>query len=83
MVAYITLILAITLACVAGVQYFYLMFLETCNRQQQRRIAHLEQRNEELIRELQSIWAQSDEQSNRDEQVWPELIDEGNNSSVR
>jgi len=82
-VAYIALILAITLACVAGVQYFYLMFLETRNRQQQRRIAHLEQRNEELIRELQSIWAQSDEQSNRDEQVWPELIDEGNNSSVR
>jgi len=82
-VAYIALILVITLACVAGVQYFYLMFLETRNRQQQRRIAHLEQRNEELIRELQSIWAQSDGQSNRDEQVWPELIDEGNNSSVR
>jgi Tfp pilus assembly protein PilN len=80
---YVVLIIAIVLACVAGLQYFYLMFIEARSRQERRRIAELEQQNAELLRELESVETQLAERRRLDGDIWPELIDEGDDSSVR
>ena len=80
---YVVLIIAIVLACVAGTQYFYLMFLEARSRQERRRIADLDRENAELSRELENIQALLTEQRRLNGDAWPELLDEGNDSSVR
>ncbi len=80
---YVALIIAVVLACVAGTQFFYLMFLEARSRQEQRRIAQLERENAELLRELEGIETQLAGQRRTDSDAWPELIDEGDDSSVR
>ncbi|MDQ3684594.1 MAG: hypothetical protein M3430_03210 [Acidobacteriota bacterium] len=80
---YVVLIIAIVLACVAGTQFFYLMFLEARSRQERRRIAALERENTELSRELENIQALIAEQRRLDGDIWPELLDEGDDSSVR
>jgi hypothetical protein len=69
---YAALILALTLAAVAGVLYFYIMFLEARGRQQRRRIAELERANAELLEELRG--ARGPEEEGRES--WPEVIDE-------
>jgi Tfp pilus assembly protein PilN len=80
---YIVLIIAIVLACVAGTQYFYLMFLEARSRQESRRIADLERENAELTRELENVELLLAERRHLDGDAWPELLDEGDDSSVR
>ncbi len=80
---YVVLIIAIVLACVACTQYFYLMFLEARSRQERRRIADLERENTELSRELENVEALLTEQRRLDSDAWPELLDEGDDSSVR
>ena len=80
---YVALILAVVLACIAGMQFFYLMFLEARSRQERRRIAELERENAELLRELEGVETQLAEQRRTDGEAWPELIDEGDDSSVR
>lgn len=80
---YVLLILAVVLACVAGTQFFYLMFLETRSRHERRRIAELERENAELSRELERAEELLKEQRRLDGDTWPELIDEGDDSSVR
>ncbi len=73
---YAALIFAVVLACVAGVQYFYLMFMETRNRQQQRRIAELERENKRLWQELEALETKLEDQTKSQGELWPELIDE-------
>ncbi len=75
---YVALILALGLACVAGVQYFYLLFLEARSRQQQRRIAELERSNAALVAEAQktSAHAQLQDAVENTGELWPEVIDE-------
>lgn len=80
---YVALILAVVLACIAGTQFFYLMFLEARSRQERRRIAELERENAELLRELEGVETQLAEQRGTDGDAWPELLDEGDDSSVR
>ena len=72
---YAALILALTLAAVAGVLYFYIMFLEARGRQQRRRIAELERANAELLEELRGARGQGEEEEGGRES-WPEVIDE-------
>ena len=77
---YLAFIFALALACVAGMLYFYLLFLEGRIRQQQRRIAELEQRCAALSEELhttQAVLAREHEEGG-----WPELIDENNDYPV-
>jgi len=69
---YVALVMALALACVAGVQYFYLLFLEGRIRQQQRRISELE-------REVKAL----SEGGAGDGESWPELLDEGRDYSMR
>ncbi|MGI8565071.1 MAG: hypothetical protein ACR2LZ_01165 [Pyrinomonadaceae bacterium] len=80
---YIALIIAVVLACVAGTQFFYLMFLEARSRQERRRIADLERENAELSRELEDIQTLLEERRRLDGDHWPELLDEDDDSSVR
>ncbi len=80
---YVVLIIAIVLACVAGTQFFYLMFLEARSRQERRRIAALERENTELSRELENAKALLAEQRRLDGDAWPELLDDGDHPSVR
>jgi flagellar basal body-associated protein FliL len=75
---YIALILALTLTAVAGVLYFYIMFLEARGRQQKRRIAELERANAELLEELRA--ARDAGEDSRE--LWPEVIDEDSGYSM-
>ena len=70
---YVALILALTLAAVAGVLYFYIMFLEARGRQQRRRIAELERANSELREGLRGARGPEGEDGR---ESWPEVIDE-------
>ncbi|HYY94125.1 MAG TPA: hypothetical protein VE713_06365, partial [Pyrinomonadaceae bacterium] len=54
---YAALVLALTLAAVAGVLYFYSMFLEARGRQMKKHIAELERSNAELSKELRQTRA--------------------------
>lgn len=80
--AYIALILAFTLACVAGLQFFYMMFIQAALRQEKRRVVELEtqlrrtrQRLEMTGRQLQAVQQQLDEARGEVPDVWPEIID--------
>jgi hypothetical protein len=80
---YVVLVLALALACVAGVQLFYIMFLQTVGHHDRRRLEQLERRLKETEGELQTT---SHELSLVEEQLaaaalkaekdnWPEIID--------
>lgn len=73
---YVAFIFALALACVAGMEFVYLRFMEAINRQHKRRIQELERRNAELEKELRSIEAALEPQSEMDEEAWPELLDD-------
>ncbi len=71
---YIALILVLTLAAVAGVLYFYVMFLEARSRQQKRRIAELESMCAGFVEELREARVAGGLDDSRE--LWPEVIDE-------
>ncbi|HEX8144202.1 MAG TPA: hypothetical protein VF553_16490 [Pyrinomonadaceae bacterium] len=73
---YVAFIFALTLACVAGMEFVYLKFMEAINREHKRRISELERRNAELERELQAIEASIERHEDEGEEAWPELIDD-------
>jgi flagellar basal body-associated protein FliL len=73
---YAALVLALALAAIAGVLYFYAMFLEARARQQRKHIAELERSNEELRRELQQTRALLDRELEHSRTLWPEMLDE-------
>ena len=73
---YVALVLALALAAVAGVLYFYTMFLEAQGRRQREHIAGLERSNEELRRELEQTRALLDRELEHSRARWPELLDE-------
>lgn len=79
---YIALVLALTLAAVAGVLYFYLMFLEARSRQQRRRVAELERANAELLEELRGARALHGREVESGRELWPEVIDEDSGYSM-
>lgn len=70
---YVALILALTLAAVAAVLYFYIMFLEARGRQQRRRIEELERAQAELLAELRGARGPEGDDTR---ELWPEVIDE-------
>lgn len=79
---YVVIVLALALACVAGMQLFYLMFLQTVTHQDRRRMEEMEERLTETERELART---SYELELTEEQLtsaleakrdnWPEIID--------
>ena len=78
---YAALVLALTLAAIAGVLYFYVMFLEARTRQQKRYIAELERSNRELRRELGETRALLDRELEHSRAFWPELLDDAGDLS--
>ncbi len=73
---YAALVLALTLAAVAGVLYFYTMFLEARGRQMKKQIKELERANAELSKELRQAKALLERELERSRELWPELLDE-------
>lgn len=69
-------IIALTLACIAGFEFFYLMYMESMSRQQKRRIRVLERKLIEVSRELESAEVLIEELQEQEEELWPELIDD-------
>ena len=73
---YAALVLALTLAAVAGVLYFYSMFLEARGRQLKKHISELERANAELSKDLRQTKALLERELERSRELWPELLDE-------
>ena len=73
---YAALVLALALAAIAGVLYFYVMFLEGRARQMKRHIAELERSNEELRRDLEQTRALLDSELEHSRTLWPELLED-------
>jgi Tfp pilus assembly protein PilN len=72
---YVVLVIALGVTCFAGVQLFYLMFLQAANRQQRQRIAELERKLIALQNALHEQ-AVSHDVPDETEEVWAELIDD-------
>ena len=71
---YLAFIFALALACIAGMEFVYLIGLETKNRQLKRRVKELEHENRKLYENLRR--AEELEEQRNDEESWPELIDD-------
>ena len=78
---YAALVLALALAAIAGVLYFYVMFLEGRARQMKRHISELERSNETLRRELEQTRALLDRELEHSRTLWPELLDDAGDFS--
>jgi uncharacterized coiled-coil protein SlyX len=72
---YAALVLALTLAAVACVLYFYTMFLEARSRQQKKHIAGLERANAELRQELAQTRSLLERELEHSRALWPETLD--------
>jgi Tfp pilus assembly protein PilN len=72
---YAALVLALTLAAVACVLYFYTMFLEARSRRQKKQIASLERSNAELRRELAQTRSLLERELEHSRALWPETLD--------
>ena len=78
---YAALVLALTLAAIAGVLYFYVMFLEARTRQQKNHIARLERAKQELEGELRQTRALLERELEHSRALWPELLDDAGDVS--
>jgi Tfp pilus assembly protein PilN len=70
------IIIALTLACIAGFEFFYLMYVDAINRQQKRRIRQLEKQLATVRGELDSIQTLLEEMPEPEQELWPEVIDD-------
>jgi Tfp pilus assembly protein PilN len=70
------IIIALTLACIAGFEFFYLMYVDAINRQQKRRIRQLEKQLAKMRGELDSIQTLFEEMPEPEQELWPEVIDD-------
>lgn len=79
------LILILTLACVAGVLYFYMMFLEARGRHDARRIAELERENATLREALRRGDAVGEQAAETEAESWPDVFaeEEGGGYSMK
>lgn len=80
---YLALIIALGVTCLAGVQFFYLLFMQTEARQDKRRIKELERELKYACAELEAtsreLAAAKQEletlQEHYQDEAWPEIID--------
>jgi hypothetical protein len=81
---YVVLVVALALACVAGVQLFYIMFLQTVSHHDRRRLEEFERRLRETERELQITCEELEEAreqlaatafEDEEQDSWPEILD--------
>lgn len=77
---YLIFIFALALVCLAGMEFVALMVMETRTRQLKRRVAELERENKRVSEDLRNAEASIEELREKDEETWPELI---NDDSIR
>ncbi len=85
MMDYLAIIIALALACVAAMQFFYMGFLQAMINQGKRRITHLERELLKTRHELEATGRELElaeqqltevlEQRPNGEDAWPEIID--------
>ena len=73
---YLAFIFAFALACLAAIEFIYLMALETKTRRLKRRVAELERERAMLDENLRKAQSLLDDKEGLDEETWPELIDD-------
>jgi hypothetical protein len=78
---YAALVLALTLAAIAAVLFYYAMFLEARGRQMKKHIADLERVNLALAAELQQTKARLEREVEQSRALWPEVLDESGDFS--
>lgn len=86
MMLYVLICLSLSLAGVAGLQFFYMIYLERIDHERQKRIRELESHSRYLSKRLKETETQLNEQnelldafyedSEDDEEVWADVIDE-------
>jgi t-SNARE complex subunit (syntaxin) len=87
MMVYILICLSLSLSGVAGLQFFYMIYLERVDRERQKRIRDLEQHCQFLAKRLRETEAQVNEQNelletfyedleDEEEEIWADVIDE-------
>ncbi len=89
MMWYVLIGLSLSLAGVAGLQFFYLIYMEGIDREHKKRIHELENRTKYLSNRLQDAEQQITEQNDilesifddfgevAEEEVWADVIEEG------
>jgi predicted nuclease with TOPRIM domain len=73
---YLAFIFALALACLAGMEFVFLMTVETKNRQLKQRLERLENENARLQECLSEAQSQIEHNASDADEVWPELIDD-------
>jgi uncharacterized membrane protein YciS (DUF1049 family) len=73
---YLAFIFALALACLAGMEFVFLMTVETKNRQLKRRLEKLENENAKLQESLREAQSLIEHHAPDADEVWPELIDD-------
>jgi len=85
MMWYVLIGLSLSLAGVAGLQFFYLIYLERIDREQKKRIQELERHSKHLSKRLSKAEQQIAEQDEilegifdefEDEEVWADVIED-------
>ncbi|MCU1289700.1 MAG: hypothetical protein JWN60_1929 [Acidobacteria bacterium] len=85
MLLYVLICLSLSLVGVAGLQFFYLIYLERVDRERHKRIHELEHHCQYLSKRLKESEAQISEQSEmieafyedfEEEEIWADVIDE-------
>ncbi|CAN5811230.1 hypothetical protein BH24ACI1_BH24ACI1_08670 [soil metagenome] len=86
MMSYVLIGLSLSLAAVAGLQFFYMIYLERIDREQKKRIHELERHSKHLSKRLSQAEQQIAEQDEilenildefeDDEEVWADVIED-------
>lgn len=73
MMWYVLICLSLSLAGVAGLQFFYMVYLERIDRERKKRINELERHTKYLLRRLEETELQISEQNKLLEEVYEEF----------
>lgn len=85
MMWYVLIGLSLTLACVAGLQFFYMLYLERISGERKKRISELERHSKHLARRLSEAEQQIAEQNEvletmyeefEEEEIWADVIED-------
>ncbi len=85
MMWYILIGLSLSLACVAGLQFFYMLYLERISDERKKRISELERHSKQLTRRLSEAERQIANQNEiletmfdeyEEEEIWADVIED-------
>ncbi len=85
MMTYVLIGLSLSLCCVTGLQFFYLLYLERISHERKKRIYELERHSKQLAKRLSDAEQQITDQNEvletmfeeyEEEEVWADLIED-------